>query len=259
MEKWIESLVKHFVKDYEKRKPNFWEEPIIAFARADDPLFLKLKRIVSPHHLLPEEVLKEARSVICYFIPFKSDIALSNKESTYASKKWAEAYIETNKLIQRLNSYLAEKLKEHKIKSSLLPPTHNFDQKSLVSTWSHKHVSFIAGLGRFGLHHMLITRKGCCGRLGSLVISAELKPTKRPEKEFCLYKRNGSCVECVKRCIFGALTRYGLDKKKCYEVCLLNAHIHSDIGFCDVCGKCLCTVPCSFTAPAEKDIEIPNT
>ena len=63
-----------------------------------------------------------------------------------------------------------------------------------MSDWSHKHVAYIAGIGSFGHHHMLITNKGCCGRLGSVVTDAVIAPTSRVDRERCLFKFDGSCV-----------------------------------------------------------------
>ena len=92
-------------------------------------------------------------------------------------------------------------------------PTHNFDEAKLVSCWSHKHVAYVAGLGKFGLHHMIITQKGCCGRLGSIITNAKITPTQRSTTEFCLYKLDGSCGVCVTKCALHALNADSLDKQ----------------------------------------------
>ncbi|MFX1477043.1 MAG: hypothetical protein ACFFCI_02820 [Promethearchaeota archaeon] len=118
-----------------------------------------------------------------------------------------------------------------------------------MSYWSHKHVAYIAGLGKFGLHKMLITEKGCCGRLGSLITSLEIEATSRNEKEFCLYFFNKSCKQCIEKCVFDALHSNKFDRKKCYNICLENGKLHSKLGLCDVCGKCACGVPCSVRNP----------
>ena len=253
MKRKIQDLIKGFVKNYKIKNNTLtdWNEPIVAFASAHDPLFSKLKLVVSQDHKLPTDLLKEANTVISYFIPFKKETVLSNKEGKNCSEQWAIAYIETNRLIIDLNRYLSVELEKLGFETFEPPPTHNFDQKRLISNWSHKHVAFIAGLGKFGLHHMLITEKGCCGRLGSLVTSAEIKPTKRLEGEFCLYKKDKTCRRCVENCIFGALKTNFFDRKKCYEICLSNAKLYSKIGFADVCGKCICITPCSFVNPIK--------
>ena len=120
-----------------------------------------------------------------------------------------------------------------------------------MSDWSHKHVAYVAGLGTFGLHHMLITAQGCGGRLGTLVTDATIKATPRPAHEACLYKHNGTCGACVERCVAGALTETGanFDRHACYSVCLQNAERHADLGLADVCGRCAVGVPCTSTDP----------
>ncbi len=191
-----------------------------------------------------------------YFIPFEKDVVRSNSKGIYSSKEWAEAYVLTNQLIVKLNRFLSEKIQNMGFKTAEIPPTHNFDEEKLISYWSHKHAAYIAGLGRFGLHKMIITEKGCCGRLRSVVTDLKLKPTDRPEKEFYLYFHDQSCKKCVEKCPFGILRIDGFDRKKCYQVCLSNAELHSRIGCADVCGKCSSIVPCSFKDPVGEEQKI---
>jgi len=249
----IRSFIEEFVQSYkiENKALTNWEEPLVAFANAHDPLFLELKASVSETHSLPTDLLKDAETVIAYFIPFRREIASSNISGENCSKEWAIAYVETNQLIVALNNDLSAQLAKADFKSVALPPTHNFDEERLISDWSHKHVAFIAGLGTFGLHQMLITEKGCCGRLGSLITNAKIEPTRRPNKEFCLYTYNHSCQKCVENCVFGALKEDSFDRQRCYGVCLSNARLYSRLGLADCCGKCICVVPCSFSNPVR--------
>lgn len=249
----IENYIKEFVQAHQNREGirTRWEEPLVTYASAGDPLFNKLKEVVSPTHALPQDLLPDAKTVITYFLPFARQIPLSNKKGRMSSSEWAVAYIETNKLITQLNEYIHKKLGDIKYQSVILPPTHNFDTQLLISDWSHKHVGFISGLGKFGLHQMLITEKGCCGRLGSIITNLEIEPTKRAENEYCLYKHNGTCQKCVEKCAQGALSVIGFDRHKCYELLLDNADIYANEGLADVCGKCVSIVPCSFTNPVK--------
>ena len=57
----------------------------------------------------------------------------------------------------------------------------------------------LAGVGTFGINHMLITETGCCGRGGSVVTDMELDPTPMLQEELCLFRRDGSCGACAKR------------------------------------------------------------
>ena len=249
----IQGFIKEHVESYKRRTNSRtdWGEPVVAFAEAQDPLFCKMKGVVGPSHLLPSDLLPDAKSVITYFIPFSRETVGSNAAAKGTSKKWAQSYIETNQLIVDLNNALSDMLKKKGFRSATTPPAHNFDQEKLVSNWSQKHVAYIAGLGKFGLHHMIITEKGCCGRIGSLVTNAKIEPTKKVHTEFCLFKLNGSCGVCVEKCRPKALKTDHLDKQTCYKECLRNAKIYTEMGLADVCGKCIVMVPCSFMNPAK--------
>ena len=244
---WLISFVNEFQRENEVRTE--WKEPLIAFADPSDPLFLKLKEVVSETHALPNELMKNARTVITYFIPFKESIVQSNWDFEVSSKEWAHAYVETNNLISEVNKFLRNKLISRGFETKVMPATHNFNEKELLSDWSHKHVAYIAGLGGFGLHKMLITERGCCGRLGSVITSAKLEPTKRSDNEYCLYFHNQSCMKCVEKCIFDALSIQNFDRHKCYNICLENTKVYTHLGLVDVCGKCVSVVPCSFRNP----------
>ncbi len=234
-----------------------WEEPLLGFAAATDPLFTRLKEVVRPSHTLPADLLSGARTVIVYFLPFDAAIPRSNRKSRHASQQWAAAYVETNQLIRDLNLHLAAVLEKAGFQSADLPPTHNFDAETLMSDWSHKHIAYIAGLGKFGTHHLLITDKGCAGRFGSLVTDAEIAPTARPQGEYCLARHDGTCQACVKRCpsgalAYGALSATALNRHRCYALCLENAEIHKQEGLADVCGKCSVGVPCARANPVAR-------
>jgi len=226
-----------------------WGEPLAGVASASDPLFAELRTLVGPTHALPGELLDGARSVIAYFLPFDRAVPRSNRDTRLASEIWARAYVETNQLIIDLNQHLAALLEKRGERAALPPPTHNFDTRTLRSDWSHKHVAFIAGLGRFGVHHQLITAHGCGGRLGSMVTSLELEPTPRDESERCLKRAGFECLACVRRCPIDALGADSLDKQACYALLLENETEHARLGKADVCGKCGSRVPCVASDP----------
>ncbi len=254
MKNQIKDFVAKYIVSYRENycTTDFWGEPIIAYADANDHLFNELKHIISPTHLVPTELLPGSKTVIAYFIPFNNPVAASNVAGEMSSAQWANAYIETNQLIISINEALAQELKKQGYQSAILPPTHNFDENTLISDWSHKHVGYIAGLGTFGLHQMLITEKGCCGRLGSIVTDVIIEPTPRPAQEYCLYKHNKSCKSCVARCLSGALNTEAFDRHRCYEILLQNHRYHGRKELADVCGKCAGIVPCSFRRPNPK-------
>jgi len=235
-----------------------WSDPLIGFADTNDPLFDRLKTVVRPSHTLPADLLPNARSVIVYFLPFAKEIPRGNRKGHFASTAWAVAYVETNQLIRDINRHLAGILKSKGYQCADLPPTHNFDTTELMSDWSHKHAAYIAGLGTFGRHRLLITDKGCCGRLGSLITDAALPPTRRPTAEFCLSKSGAPCRVCIRKCVTGALSDDGFDRRRCYALLLENAALHKKEGLADVCGKCSTIVPCSFANPVKRLLATPG-
>lgn len=250
----LETIIKDYPKIYQQlhHVKTEWKEPLVAVAAACDPMFMGLKTQVGPDHLLPQDLLARATSVICYFLPFANTIGRSNKPGEPCSDQWAFAYLETNHLINDLNAHIAAELARQGFRAAVTPATHNFDEKTLLSNWSHRHIAVIAGLGTIGLNRMLITDQGCCGRLGSLVTDMPLTPTPRADVNACLYAYNESCLQCVNNCPHGALQEKHFDRHKCYELLLHNAEIHEDKGFADACGKCVSNIPCSFTNPVKK-------
>ncbi|MFO7952474.1 MAG: epoxyqueuosine reductase [Bacillota bacterium] len=253
MKELLERMIYDYVNDFAKESRISWREPIIGYARADDPLFGKLKEVVTPAHSLPQDILEEANTVIAYFLPFTKDVMESNLDGRHSSKIWGVAYVETNRLINEISRYLAEALISRGYKAASIPTTRNFDPETMTSDWSYRSAAYIAGLGTFGLNHMLITESGCCGRVGSLVTDLVIEPTLRYESELCLHKVNGSCARCVAKCVNNSLQENELDKQRCYKMLQENADRLKDLqGPPQVCGKCMVGVPCATAIPQTK-------
>ena len=224
-----------------------YREPLVGFARAGDERFRSLRPAVSPLHLMPGDLVPGARTVVSFFLPFARWVVEANaREREAVAREWAVAYVETNALIGRISTQLAAALGKRGIVAGTVPATHNFDEETLHSGWSHKSVAVIAGLGSFGLHQMVITDSGCAGRFGSLVLDAEI-PVEAPQpKQRCLAFYDGSCMECVARCPASALDAgQPLDKHRCHDHLHRVARVYQDLGLVDVCGKCAIG-PCSF-------------
>ena len=254
MKSEIGTEIAGFIEKYSNDKTGitYWRKPLVGFAQADDPGFAELKSAVSPTHALPTDLLTDAKTAVSFFIPFTKDIAASNSQGRLASQQWGLAYIETNQLIADISDHMKSFLEDRGFRTTTIPATHNFDETKLISDWSHRHVARIAGLGNFGINNMLITESGCCGRFGSFITTAPVEPDHRSDKEFCLYRKNGTCGVCVKRCVNGALSLESFDRHRCYEMCLTNEANLKSLGKADVCGKCVVSVPCAHTNPCEK-------
>lgn len=257
MKKRTVQEIENFVAEYQQQKSisTKWGVPVVRFATAGDPLFGQLKTAVSPTHALPQDLLPNAGTVISFFLPFPKSVVATNSKEHLSSPEWAVSYIETNELIAQLSLRLTELFTEVSEEVVSIPATHNWIKEKLISNWSHRHVAAIAGLGRFGLNNMLITDKGCCGRVGSLITSAMIEPDDRPVAEACLYKYDGSCKKCVRKCVNEALFEDSFDRFKCYDQLLKNVEEHKSVGYADVCGKCLAVVPCSHSNPVAMKLE----
>lgn len=229
-----------------------WRDPLFGYASARDPLFERLAAWVAPDHLRPGDWLPGAKSVMVFFLPFTEDIVHSNLPGRRASLEWGRAYVSTNALIEKIGHGLAAVLDQEGFRCAVPPATHNFDPDKLISRWSHRHVAYIAGLGTLGVNNMLITQKGCCGRLGSLVVDCHLLPSSRPAYEYCLGRRGLSCRACVNRCVNRSLSDAGYDRFACFTVCRENAAVLRDLGSPEICGKCLVGLPCSLSAPGPE-------
>jgi len=202
---------------------------------------------VSGWHVGPEQVLPGARSAVAIFLPFSEKVIASNRGGRFASREWAEAYLKTNVIIQRIGTVVALTLVACGQKARAVPPTGIFNRETLSAEWSHKLVGFLCGLGRYGLNRMLITASGCAGRLISIVTTQDLETSPRPAGEFCAYLRDKSCTECIQACPVGAIRSSCFNALPCFEHCSRNAENFPDLDSVEVCGKCA-TLRCALNS-----------
>ncbi len=258
-------LIERYVEDYPTtaEERNIWRTPLVATARADGRFDI-LPEIAADNHSLPRDLLATAKSVLVFFVPFVKELAKENHKGDIPCRNWGLAYQSTNALINSLCEELRLYLANNGYRSALIPATHNFDRKTLMSRWSHKHLGYIAGLGRFGVNAQFITPSGCAGRLGSLVTEAELGDNPLVSaKELCLHKNSHTCLACVKRCPVEAVAATtGIDRQKCWA--RLNYTLRETTELAgldpstDVCGKCQVLVPCSLGIPPVRRLTPPS-
>jgi epoxyqueuosine reductase QueG len=261
----IRQETENFVKEYQKSlETPIWRKPLIGFARADHPYIRSLKKIIGPSHLLPGDVLPGASMVIACFVPFRKELAATNRpDEEYASAEWAEAYEVTNAMLRELNQHLIRFLEGRGYRGAVSAEAFTFDRQALKSNWSHRHFAYAAGLGTFGMNNMLLTRAGGCGRYTTVVTDLDADPDPICEEEFCLYKKNGSCGVCMRHCPAKALSPQGYDRQKCYGILRKNAARYTEFGNSyedgkgqagsEVCGKCVVYAPCTFWEESVKE------
>ena len=231
-------------------EPGFYRRPLVGFSSAADPLYSRLKEIVGPHHLQPEAVLPEVKTLVSFFLPFSRLVVEANRlEPEFPAPEWVDSYAHANRLINEISQGLADWRTKAGRPAGMVGATHNYDEVLLKAPWSHRSAAFVAGLGRFGLNRMLITPVGAAGRYGTVFLSEELPPSARPEEELCLFFKNGSCRYCLDHCPPQALGRGPdeFDRQACNRKLLIKSPYTRDLDWdkTDVCGKC-CVGPCAI-------------
>ena len=251
----LRKYAENFVAEAPNRlgSDGWWQTPLLATAPVDSR-FDQLPQIAADEHMLPRDLLASAKSVVVFYIPFKKELVKENRKGDRPCRNWGLAYVHTNDLIGRLTQALGDLLAEKGFKSGLTPVTHNFDEAKLMSRWSHKHLAHLVNLGRFGVHHMLITPVGCTGRLGSLVSDAELGEHPLIETaEACLLKAGKECGQCMKACPVEAIDENDFNRRTCWDRLNENRRMLdylSDLPeTTHVCAKCAALMPCSFKNP----------
>lgn len=243
----------------------YFDEPLVGFAAADDPLFRVYKQIIGDFHRTPGEILDGAATVICWVLPITRATRESNRlESQWPSRPWAltRHHGETfNTVVRRHLVARLEALGHRAVAPQLTSEWRQLDDPrvGVASTWSERHAAYAAGLGTFSLNDGLITARGIAHRLGSVITALALPPTPRTAPDYrhnCLWYREGSCGLCIGRCPVGAINHAGHDKIKCREYVYgtVPAAVAGRYGVTQTgCGLCQTRVPCEARIPPGKN------
>ena len=278
-EQWVEERIKCFIAESESNRlaldgEVIYDEPLVGFARGDDPLFRRYKKVIGKFHCTPLEWVKltlgekappnlRARDlrVIAWVFPITEKTRKETRmQVKVTSRRWAHTRLYGEECNQGLRSYVVSILTE-KGCLAVAPFQSSFfatlkdDRIGYTSNWSERHALYAAGLGTFGLSDGLITPKGMAMRCGSVVTNLPVKPSPRPYRgrgDYCLFYRDGTCTECVTRCPVGAITEKGHDKNVCRSFVheRMKGYIRQNYDIeIHACGLCQTGVPCEFEIP----------
>jgi epoxyqueuosine reductase QueG len=232
-----------------------WDEPVVGFVAADDPGFAEVRQLLGPSHAMPHDLMPSARSVVALFAPYARQLARDNRPGRRPARSWCVAFTETREMLDALGEHLRGWLagRGHDLVS--VPESHAFDAGRLAADWSHKHAAVLAGLGRPGHHSMLITERGCFGRVWTFLTDVPLASDPRVTHEPCLRRAERECSHCIDRCVGDALFEDHFDRQACWARCLSNEGRFPELPANDVCGKCMVGVPCSHLDPVLRSGE----
>lgn len=277
---WVASLIRDFIffspENHlgDSSRERAFEAPLVGVARGDDPLFDSMKEHVGPFHWSPLEIFRmrypdqEVQAgdlrVISWVLPQTEATRKDNRaQKVYPSERWARARIFGEEVNERLRGYVVAELgkRGHEALAPVLSREFRRVESQrfvFASTWSERHVAFVAGLGTFGLCDGLITPAGKAVRVGSVVARIDLPPSRRPythPREYCLFFSRGSCGKCIPRCPVGALSKSGHDKRKCAAHLrpASRDYVRTNYGFDGYgCGLCQTGVPCEDRIPTPE-------
>jgi len=243
-----------------------FDEPLIGFGSADDPLFDKFKsaEVIGPWHKTPREWLVGAKSVISLFFPFNEQIRRGNLSGigSVGSREWAYARIEGQQYICDFSARLAGAVYslggipcvpcldprfESISAGKGISGYPEINEKTYGSSWSERHAAYVCGLGTFGLSKGLITERGVAGRFTSVITDFDIAPDTRRYNgiyDYCI-----RCEVCANRCPVNAID---LTSGKNHVICAVNVKKSGEIHAPRYgCGLCQIAVPCEAELPVK--------
>ena len=248
-----------------------WDQPLVGFARADNPLFTRYACDLAPFYwtpqqafalAFPEETVKaEELSIVSWVLPQTAATRADQKQcDTLPAERWARSRDFGERFNCALRLHVAAELTTAgypAVAPERLPEFayQRSEKFGIASNWSERHTAHAAGLGTFGLSDGLITPHGKAVRLGSVVVRMALPATPHPyenHQSWCLWHAKGICGVCARRCPAGAISADGHDKDRCHAYIRETTAPYAQQTFGTLatpCGLCQVGIPCESRVP----------
>jgi len=256
-EKFMEESSSNYISEDVAITPEYtgmklYDPPIFAFGSPDDALYTEYKSpdVIGHHFLAPPEWLPTVKTVISFFLPYTERIKSANGRAYHwPANEWLHGRFEGQIFLKEFAIHIQNVLSDAGHLSMIPAFDPRFDSgganKKLTSNWSERHIAFACGLGTFGLSKGIITEKGTCGRLGSILTELPLPADNRPYQD--TYAYCATCGACIPHCPVQAIS---LADGKAHLPCsdfLDKVREKSSPRY--GCGKCQVNVPCESGIP----------
>ena len=226
-----------------------FDSPIFAFGCPDDELYLKFKSpdVIGNHFLAPSEWLPSVKTVISFFLPYTEKIKSANSQNyNWPADEWLHGRYEGHMFLKSFATYIARSIHEAGFECLIPADDPRYGAAAtFTSNWSERHIAFACGLGTFGLSRGLITKKGICGRFGSILTTLDLPKDSRPYTG--IYEYCTMCSLCILKCPAGAISLAdGMKHSHCSDFL---DRVREKASPRYGCGKCQVNVPCESGIP----------
>jgi epoxyqueuosine reductase QueG len=187
----------------------------------------------------PQDVMPDVRSVVVLGVGVPRG-AFENLPSGRA--EYTNTLMAATATLRIISFRMARIIEDRGYRATIVPAEGSefgywyADRETLRANLSMKYAAYHAGLGNFGMNHLLITPAfGPRVRIMAVLTNAELK-TGKPSLPF-VNEKCSSCLKCIEICPAGAISKDGtIDRHKCAE------YMFNTLGGLR-CGMCIKVCP----------------
>lgn len=188
----------------------------------------------------PQDVMKDVRSVIILGVA----VPRGAFESLPAGRaEYTNTLMAATATLRVIAFQLARLIEKNGYRATIVPTEGSefgywyADRETLKANMSIKYAAYRAGLGNFGINHLLTTKEfGPSVRMTAILTDAELN-TQKEEPLPLINRACSTCLKCIAVCPAGAISEDGaIDRHKCAD------YMFGELGGLR-CGLCVKVCP----------------